>query len=176
LGPLQFTTKSLCLLLSAASVLLLGCAGYKLGPTNGEVAGARSIQVHPFHNTTMEPRLSDAMTSALRKRLQQDGTYRLDSRSEADLEVHGVITRFERNEAGFQPNDILTVRDYQLLVYAHIIVLERSSGKTNINQQVFGRTTIRVGSDLASAERQAVPLLAAELARNAASVIVDGRW
>ena len=38
------------------------------------------------------------------------------------------------------------------------------------------RTIIRAGSDLASAERQGVPLIAEDLARNAASLIVDGNW
>ena len=38
-------------------ILLAGCAGYQLGPTNGLTAGSRSIQVNPFVNQTPEPRL-----------------------------------------------------------------------------------------------------------------------
>ena len=39
-----------------------------------------------------------------------------------------------------------------------------------------GATTVRVGSDLSSGERQAVPLIADELARRATALIVDGDW
>jgi hypothetical protein len=45
-----------------------------------------------------------------------------------------------------------------------------------LERSVSGRTTVLIGDDLASAERQAVPLLAADLARNATSLLVDGNW
>src|SRR5580765_5671449 len=44
-------------------LFLSGCAGYKLGPVNGETAGSKSVQVMPFSNKTLEPRLGDAVTS-----------------------------------------------------------------------------------------------------------------
>jgi len=43
-------------------------------------------------------------------------------------------------------------------------------------QPVTGSTLIRVGTDLASSERQALPLLAGDLARNVAALLVDGSW
>ncbi len=160
------------------SLLLLasGCAGYKLGPTNGEAAGARSVQVDFFQNKTTEPRLSAPINSALRKAVQQDGTYRLNTKGDGDLIVSGAITQFYRSGVSFQPTDVITVRDYSLAIVASITVTERSSGKTLLQREVTGRTVIRVGADLGSAERQAVPLLAEDLARNAASLIVDGGW
>src|SRR3954447_7535867 len=60
-------TFFVCLL----AVLLAGCAGYRLGPTSGQVAGARSVQINPFTNKTLEPRLGDYVTGSLRKNLQQ---------------------------------------------------------------------------------------------------------
>jgi len=164
------------LLFAVSLFLFAGCAGYRLGPTNGEKAGARSIKVVPFLNETLEPRLSEPVAFALRRRLQQDGTYRLETSDDADLTVTGTIIRFERSELAFQPRDVQTVRDYYLTLYAQIVVVDRLNGKTTLNRQVHGRTAIRVGSDLASAERQAVPLLAADLAKNVTSIIVDGTW
>ena len=38
------------------ALLLCGCA-YTLGPTNGQIAGAKSVQVNPFANNALEPRL-----------------------------------------------------------------------------------------------------------------------
>ena len=156
--------------------LITGCAGYKLGPTNGAAAGEKSIQINPIQNRTLEPRLSEGITSALRKRLQQDGTYRLETHGGADIVVNGIITKFDRGGLSFQPRDVLTPRDYTLAITAQIVAIERSTGKTNLNRLVYGQTTIRVGADLASAERQAVPLMAADLAKNATAMLVDGTW
>lgn len=156
--------------------LLAGCAGYQLGPSNGLVAGEKSVQVNPFSNATFEPRLSEAITSEVRKQLQQDGTYRLATQNDGDLIVNGTILTFDRSGISFQPSDVLTVRDYTVAISARIIAIERSTGKTNINKIVRGRTTVRVGNDLSSAERQAIPLIAIELARSAVSLIADGTW
>jgi hypothetical protein len=161
--------------LLSGCLFLAGCA-YRLGPTNGEVAGNKTIEVVPFKNLTLEPRLSESVTSLMRKTLQQDGTYRLETQDHGDIVVTGSILKLERSELSFQPTDVRTVRDYYLILVAEVTAIERSTGKTNISQVVAGRTAIRVGADLASAERQAVPLLAADLARNATSVIVDGKW
>jgi hypothetical protein len=155
---------------------LCGCAGYKLGPTNGEIAGSRSVSITPFRNDTMEPRVTDYVTLELRKRLQQDGTYRLETQGSGDIVLSGKIIKFDRGELGFQPTDVITPRDYTLIMVAEVTAVERATGKTNLNRLVSGRTTIRVGADLASAERQAVPLLAQDLARNAISSLADGSW
>ena len=168
------------LISSVAFALLLalvsGCAGYKLGPTNGKPAGNQSVQINPFQNKTLEPRLSDYVSNSMRKRLQQDGTFTLDSHGDSDIIVNGVITTFHRSELAFDPNDTRTVRDYYLFMTAEITAIERSSGKVLFSRPVTGRTSIRVGNDLASAERQAVPIMAEDLARNAVSLISDGTW
>ena len=60
------------LVASAVGALLLsGCAGYQVGPTNGMSAGSRTVEVALFPNHTLEPRLSEPVAHALRKQLQQ---------------------------------------------------------------------------------------------------------
>src|SRR5258707_3849814 len=141
-------------------LLLCGCAGYQLGPTNGVVAREKSIQVVPFSNQTLEPRLTDAVTSQLRKQLQHDGTYQLATHDEGDFLLSGVITYYRRHELSFAPNDILTVRDYRLELRAQITLLNRTAAKVILSTNtVSGFTLIRVESDLPSTERQALPLL-----------------
>lgn len=158
------------------ATLLAGCAGYRVGPTGGAVAGDKSIEVKFFQNKTVEPRLGDALTSALRKKLQQDGTYALSTRGEPDIVVTGVITHYERSGLSYQPQDILTVRDYTIRIFAKITATEKSSGKVLYEGEVTGRTFVRVGNDLVSAERQSLPVLAADFARNAASLLTEGAW
>jgi hypothetical protein len=166
--------------LRTASTLALlcatGCAGYRLGPTNGVAAGEKSVQVTPFINQTLEPRLTDAVTSQMRKELQRDGTYQLVSTPGADIVVSGTLTSYQRNEVTLASNDILTVRDFRLTLTARVIAREAGTGKALLDQPVTGHTLIRVGNDLPSAERQAMPLLANDLARNITALLVEGKW
>lgn len=159
----------------AAVSLLAGCAGYSLGPTNGLVAGEKKIQITPFLNHTFEPRLGDTVTTALRKEIQRDGTYHLATGGDADIIVTGVLSGSRRHELNFVPHDVLTVQDFRVSVSAQITVRNLATGSS----QTFTNTAytlIRVGSDLTSSERQAMPVLAEELARNVAGSLVDGSW
>jgi hypothetical protein len=162
--------------LVAAAALFAGCAGYHLGPVNGAVAGARSIEVFPFNNQTLQPRLGDAVTQALRERLQTDGTYRLDTRGAGDVVVTGVITRYNRVGVAYLNTDVTTAQSYRVNITAHVTARERSSGKVLLDKDVTGYTLVTVGTDLASAERQASPLLAEDLAQNISELITEGTW
>jgi hypothetical protein len=165
--------RLLPLLLVAA---LAGCAGYRLGPSNGLPAGSLSVQVLPFVNHTREPRISEYLSASMRRQFQQDGTYRLQTAGLPDLLVTGEITRFERTELSYTTNDVLTPQEYTLILTANVVARDAASGKTNVNRTVQGRTYIRAGNDLSSSERQAMPNLADDLARNAVSILVDGAW
>ena len=155
---------------------LSGCAGYRLGPTMERQAGGLSIQVNPFANQTLEPRLSESVTLSLRKQLQQDGTYRLDTGKAGDIIVEGSILEYDRSEVSFVPSDTLTPQDYRVRILAHVTARERASGRVLLDRNVSGRTTLRVGSDLTSSERQAIPLAAEDLARQITSLLADGEW
>ena len=166
-----------CALFLYLSLLFFnGCAGYKPGPTNGLVAGEKSVQILPFTNGTMEPRLGDALTFQMRKALQRDGTYKIATHDDGDILVSGSITRYHRHELSFVPTDLETVRDYRLSMTVQVTARERSTGKVLFDQPVTGYTLIRVGADLNSTERQALPLLASDLARNVTALLVDGTW
>jgi hypothetical protein len=157
-------------------LLLGGCAGYHLGATNGLRAGERSVQVNPFANQTLEPRLSDALVLSLRKNLQKDGTYRLNTSNEGDIIVSGAIVGYDRIQVSFQPTDTLTAKQYRVVITAQVTARERTSGKVVLDRKVSGQSTLFVGPDLPSAERQTLPLVTDDLARNITGLLVDGTW
>jgi hypothetical protein len=159
-----------------AALAFMGCAGYQLGPVNGLSAGEKSVQIDPFGNRTLQPRLTDAVTLELRKELQRDGTYQLATHGDPDVIVSGLLTRYKRDEVTVASSDVLTVRDYRLTLTAQVTAKERSTGKVLFDQQVSGYTLIRVGSDLTSSERQAMPLLAGDLAKNITALLAEGKW
>ena len=147
-----------------------------MGPSNGVAAREQSVFVEVFVNETLQPRLEDDFTQAMRIGLQRDGTYRLGHRSDCDIIVRGVITNYERRGLTYDPKDLVRVRDYNLVAITHITAHDRSTGKTLLDQQVVGSTQVRSGGDLLSAERQETPLLAADMARKAVDLLVDGTW
>jgi hypothetical protein len=163
-------------LVGVTAALLAGCSSYHLGPVNGTVAREKSIEVLPFNNQTLQPRLGDAVTQALRERLQVDVTYRLATSGPGDIIVTGVITRYHRHGLSFLKNDATTTEDYRVDVITHVTARERATGKLLLDKNVTAYTLVNVGNDLASSERQATPLLAEDLARNIAELLTDGAW
>jgi hypothetical protein len=168
--PLTFFAVCVAVVLSA------GCAGYHLGPVNGAVSGAKSIEIVPFNNQTLQPRLGDAVTQALRERLQTDGTYRLATRGPGDVVVTGVIATYRREGVSFLRTDVTTAENYRVGITAHVTVRDRATGRMLLDKNVSGYTLVQVGTDLADAERQSLPLLAEDLARNIASLLTEGAW
>ena len=158
------------------AALLCGCAGYQLGPTGGQTAGARSIEIVPFLNETLEPRLTDPLTAGLRKEFQRDATFRLQTHGEADIVVTGKVTSYYRRALSLAPTDLATGRDYRLEMTAQVTARERGTGRVLVDQPVRGSTLIRVGSDLTSTERQALPLLADDLAKRVVALLAEGSW
>src|SRR5262249_43066842 len=120
------------------AICLTGCAGYQLGPTNGLSAKEKSVQVVPFVNRTLQPRLTDVVTSQLREELQRDGTYALASHGSPDIVISGTLTRYQRTEITFVPHDILQVQDFRVSLTAQVAARERATGRLLIDQTVNG--------------------------------------
>ena len=159
-----------------AVITLAGCAAYHLGPVNGAVAGDRSVEVLPFNNQTLQPRLGDAVTQSLRERLQTDGTYRLSTSSDGDLVVTGVIRQYNRQGLGYLNTDTITPDNFMVTVIVHVTARERASGKLILDKDIKGHTLVHIGSDLAAAERQALPLLADDLSQHITEQLTEGSW
>jgi hypothetical protein len=157
------------------ALLLAGCAKYHLGPVMEDSAG-KSVEVLPFNNQTLQPRLGDALTQALRERLQTDATYHLATHGAGDIVVTGVIRRYQRIGLGYASTDSVTPENYRVEVIAHVTAREHDSGKLLLDKDVKGETLVHIGDDLASSERQALPLVSIELARNITELLTEGAW
>lgn len=153
-----------------------GCAGYKLGPTNGMPAGSRSVKFQPFINRVQVPRVSEYLGNSLRKQLQNDGTFRLETSGSPDIMVSGEIVKLERSGLSYQQGDVLTPQEYTLTLRAHVVAVNVATGKTIIDRQVTGVSYIRIGNDQTEAERQIVPVLTDNIALKAIHLLVDGSW
>lgn len=163
-------------LFALSTAVFTGCASYHLGPTGGAVAGEKSVEVLPFNNQTLQPRLGDALTQAIRQRLQADATYHLATRQPGDLVVTGVITHYGREGLNFANNDVATPENYRVGLTAHVTVRERATGKLVLEKDLKAFSLVHVGPDLASAERQSLPLMANDFARDLVQLLAEGSW
>ncbi len=159
-----------------AAVAVAGCAGYHLGAVNNLQAGEKTIEIQPFNNQTLQPRLGDALTQSLRERMQTDATYRLVTRQPGDVVVSGEILQYGRQGLGFLSTDVVTPDNYRVDLTVHVTARDRQSGKIILDKQVKGHTFVHIGADLASAEREALPLLAEDVAQNITELLTEGSW
>jgi len=58
----------------------------------------------------------------------------------------------------------------------HVTARDRLSNRLILDKDVRAHTFVHIGNDLASAERQALPILAEDLAQNIAELLTSGSW
>jgi hypothetical protein len=161
-------------LVTAVCLLAIGCAGYRLGPTLR--ADYKSIAVPMFANKTLKPQLEAQISNGIIKRLQSDGSLRIDSREKADVILTGEIIRYNRLALRSLRNETGTPREYRISLDARVEVRERATGKTVVPASVVtGYADTFIGTDLQSAEDQALPLVADDLARQVTTLLVE-KW
>ncbi len=160
----------------AAAMMATECASYRLGPVNPAIPAGQAIEVGLFQNATPHPGLTESVNASIRRELHRDGTFELATADDGDVLLTGNITAYRRSAVSFQPRDILSVRDFEVELVTRIRAADRVTGKVLIDRELTGRTTVRLGGDLASAERQALPLLANDLAKKVVALLAEGEW
>jgi hypothetical protein len=112
----------------------------------------------------------------LRRSIQQDGTYWLcTERDSSDYVLDGVITNFERRGIGSLPSEVTVRVDEYIIISVKISLRERATGKIILEQDFSGSTTLPLGADQTSAERQHIPVAMENLARDIAAILGDGK-
>jgi hypothetical protein len=160
--------------LLAVALAVAGCAGYRLGPTLG--AEYRSVAVPMFRNKTYKPQLEAQITNSIIKRFQADGTLRVESVADADIILTGEITDYRRHQLRSARTDTGAPREYRVSIDAKIEARDRVTGKLVLAPTVVtGSADTFIGADLQSAEQQALPLIADDLAKQVVTLLAE-KW
>ena len=168
------TTRIRLWLTGVLCVLTGGCAGYQLGPT--QALPYHSVAVLMFKNKTLKPQLEAQVTNAIIKRFQRDGTLRIEYASDADVLLTGQITKYERQELRAVRTDVNTPREYRITIAARIEARMRGTGELIFSPvTIEGRADTFIGTDLQSADEQALPLIADDLAKRVVPLLAE-RW
>ncbi len=154
---------------------LSGCAGYHIGPVKPHyLAGVKSIAVNTFTNNTYLPRIEVLVTNTVIKQLQQDGTYRITNADTADAVLKGEIRLVARNPARSLRGNVLATTEFNLNITVRYTLTTRDGRVIAGPTDIGGTTSFFVGNDVASDQRQALPLAAEDVAIHLTSQLSEG--
>jgi lipopolysaccharide assembly LptE-like protein len=152
-----------------------GCAGYTLGPIPPTyMKGIKRVAVPIFRNITVTPDIEAIATTTVIKQIQEDGTYEVTGVDQADAVVNGVIESVERTKARSLQGNVLASAEFNLRVDISFRIERPYSGTLMASRTIEGVTSFFVGNDIATQERQAVPLAIHDLAVQFVSFLSEG--
>jgi len=153
-------------------LLFSGCAGYHIGPVTQR--SFQTVSVPMFRNRTLRPQLEAQITNAIIKGLQEDGSLRIESEPDADVVLDGDIIRYERNTLRFLRNDSRVPREFEIAITVRVEAKDRRTGDIVLKStEVTGKSDVFIGADQQSAEFQALPLVADDIARKVVGLLVE---
>jgi hypothetical protein len=153
---------------------LSGCLGYHIGPAKpAYLREVHTIAVPTFKNHTLTPRMEVLVTGTVIKQLQQDGTFRIASDSNADATLKGEITRIDRAPARSLRGNVLATSEFSLAMRVRYTLVGRD-GKALTSGEALGQTSFFVSTDVTTDERQALPLATEDLATRLVSQLSEG--
>ncbi len=171
----------LCLLkvaLVCAGLVLLnaggtGCSwmGYNVGSTLPP--GIRSVFVPVFANQTGEPQLEFETTNAAIQEFQKDGTLRVAGKDQADAILEVKITRYDLAPVRYREDQRTTAREYRLTLTADMSFRKLANSEVLMTKTVTGEATFAVIGDLPTAQRNALPAAAKNLAHYLVRNVVE---
>ena len=126
-----------------------------------------------FGNITLSPRIEVLVTSTVIKQFQQDGTFRIATQDQADAILKAEIVAVGRSPARSVRGNVLSTTEFNLSLGVKYSLVGRD-GKAITSGGAGGNTSFFVGSDVATDERQAMPLAAEELAKQLVSQLSEG--
>ena len=153
-----------------------GCAGYQLGHKATSLKDSDSIQIKPIQNNTQEPGLGEALSFALRQQIQRDGAFALETQNRGDILLEATVTSVTRNKLTLDPQDVLTIRDFEILVTAQFKATRQPGGEALMQKEITGKTNSRAASDLTEAERRVLPLVMQDMAQKAIDQLSTPDW
>lgn len=168
----KFATATLTVLGVGLVLVAFGCAGYHVGPVTKR--NFTSIAVPMFRNETLRPQLEAQVSNAIIKRLQQDGSLRIESEARADVILNGKVFRYQRNALRTLRSDTGVPREYEIVITVRVEAHDRRTGETVLKStEIEGKSDVFIGEDQQSAEEQVLPLVADDIGRKIAGLLVE---
>jgi hypothetical protein len=152
-----------------------GCAGYSLGPIPPTyMKGVHRVAVPIFKNVTISPDIEALATTVVIKQIQQDGTYEVTGADQADAVVVGTIASIQRTKARSLQGNVLASSEFSLRITINFRIQKAGTGEVVGQRDIEGVTSFFVGNDVASQDREAIPLAVEDAAVQFTSYLSEG--
>jgi Lipopolysaccharide-assembly len=136
--------------------------------------GVHRVAVPIFKNTTIASDIQAIATTTVIKQIQEDGTYDVTGADRADAIVVGTIDSVERTKARSLQGNVLASSEFNLRITIDFRIERPNTGQLMAQKSVEGDTSFFVGNDIATQERQAIPLALEDAAVQFASFLSEG--
>lgn len=153
--------------------LLSGCANYQLG-SSAEIP-FKSLYIKPATNHSFAPQAQPIISAQLRETFIRDARVKLVAHEQdADAVLYVDLTEYDSNAAARNSNDTVRANSFNIRLSAEISLYDQHKGSYLFQERAIHASTIaytgnpQTEGDIISyqqSERQAMPLLARELAR-----------
>lgn len=156
------------------SVLCLaGCAHYRLGP--GAAPKFSTLFIAPVTTATLIPQARELVTIQLREAFIRDGRVTLvDSPAQADAVLQLSLDGYDRTVAVSRQDDTGLARRFDVTLRARATLTDQRTQQPLFTKRpLTAKRGVFTDSGLVPAEYQNLPLLAEQLATEAAHAVLD---
>lgn len=170
-------TRPFCLvsITLLASLVLSGCAGYRLGGSKpSSLTEVTRLYVPTFENRTLEPRLGVLVTNAIIKQLQVDGTYEISTKENADAILEGRIDGINRSQYRADRTNVLRTSQLLLSLNSTYTISKTGSGQVLHTGGASADSYVILEANLQLSETQALEDAAQRLAGRMVTDITEG--
>lgn len=155
------------------SVLLVSCAGYRLGSMLPK--DIQTVFLPTVVNSSQEPNLESEVTQAMVVRLQQDGSLRVvNDEAIADSILNIEIFDYRLAPLNFDTELVNQAEEYRITLLAKVLLVRNGTGEVVAeNPRVRGKTEFPFTGDLTSSKRSYLPDASRDLAQNIVDILVE---
>ena len=168
--------KSVPRLLVLTLALVAGCAtSYSWKPR--VPSAMRTVWVPSFRNETSLAEIGAISTRQIAREFQREGTFRLAAADDAALEIQGTVKSLANGVVGYNRRTLSRHVTSEFQMVAVVSVIDKREGKVLVdNKKYQAQTSMVVGQDVATAERDASGRLADDLARQVVDDVLNLKW
>jgi hypothetical protein len=136
--------------------------------------GITRVAVPIFKNNTITADIQTLATTTVIKQIQEDGTYEVTGADRCDALVVGTILSVERTKARSLQGNVLASAEFNLRVTIEYRIERPNTAQLLAQRNFEGDTTFFVGNDIATQEREAIPLAVHDSAVQFVSFLSEG--
>ena len=158
------------------SLLLVSCAGYKLGGSKpAHLAAIKRINVPLFTNDTLLIRAESYATNSAVDALTRDGTYLIGSEENSDAVLEGSVEHIKYSQVSSSRNDSLRSEELSMQITIAWILRDASDPARILEKgKSSGSTRFFAGGNLHVARTNALPDALRRASEAMVSRIADG--